>query len=95
MFYRQINYGDYNPTVHQPGFLKDKLNEVLPTHFITAKRRLELERRVLSEHAQTNQDEVEVYIYITFRDHFATSSLIKFDISFFLSIFVSAAAVVC
>ena len=56
----QVNYGDYNPAVHKPGFLRDKLGEVLPTHFITGKRRLELERRVLTEHAQTDPDENEV-----------------------------------
>ena len=57
----QINYGDHNPAVHQPGFLRDKLGELLPAHFITDKRRQELERRVLTEHAQTNKDEAEVH----------------------------------
>ncbi len=56
----QINYGDHNPAVHQPGFLRERLGELLPTHFITAKRRGELERRLLTEHAQTNKDEAEV-----------------------------------
>ena len=57
----QVNYGDHNPAVHKPGFLRDKLREVLPTHFITGRRRLELEGRVLTEHAQTDRDENEVY----------------------------------
>lgn len=47
-------------SVHRPGFLKERLKEVLPSRFITGKRRLELETKVLTEHAQTNQDEVEV-----------------------------------
>ena len=65
----QINYGDHNPSVHQTGFLRERLREVLPAHFITGKRRLELERRVLTEHAQTNQDEVEVVYTQCLRMH--------------------------
>ena len=70
----QINYGDHNPVVHQPGFLRDKLKEVLPAHFITSKKRLELERRVLTEHVQTNQDETEVCFHSIHAQKYQTSS---------------------
>ena len=53
--------------MHQPGFLRERLGELLPAHFITAKRRQELERRVLTEHAHTNKDEAEVKFHDCFK----------------------------
>ena len=44
-------YGDYNPDVHKPGFLKDKLQKVLPRSMVTSKRKVEFERRVLVKFA--------------------------------------------
>ena len=58
--------------MHQPGFLRERLGELLPAHFITAKRRQELERRLLTEHAHTNKDESEVKFHDCFKNNSMT-----------------------
>ena len=51
----QIAYGDHDPGVHRPGFLKEQLAEMLPAHMSSSKRRVEFERRVLLKHSEMSQ----------------------------------------
>lgn len=37
--------------MHKPGFLKDKLSQVLPPFMVASKRKVEFERRVLVKYA--------------------------------------------
>lgn len=60
--------------VHQAGFLKDRLEEVLPSYMATSRRRVEFERKILARYAEVSQmnvDEmqvgyvcVQVYIHV-------------------------------
>lgn len=51
----QITYGDYNEVVHGHSFLRDKLSQVLPSHMITSKRKLEYERKILAKYSEICQ----------------------------------------
>ena len=51
----QITYGDYNEALHGAGFLRDKLNKVLPSHMIASRRKLEYERKVLAKYSEICQ----------------------------------------
>ncbi len=51
----QITYGDYNEAVVGSGYIKDKLNKVLPSHMISSKKKVELERKVLAKYAEISQ----------------------------------------
>ena len=41
--------------VHGTGFLKDKLDKVLPGHMIASRRKLEYEKKVLAKYAEICQ----------------------------------------
>lgn len=51
----QIMFGDYNAEVHGAGFLKDKLTNLLPSHMISLRRKVEYERKVLAKYAEMSQ----------------------------------------
>ena len=52
----QVSYGDHAPMVHRNGFLQGQLGRVLPVAMATSRRRVEFERRVLTQHSQISQD---------------------------------------
>lgn len=41
--------------VHGPGFIRDKLNKVLPSHMTSSRRKMEYERKVLAKYAEISQ----------------------------------------
>ena len=51
----QVLYGDHVATVHHSGFLQDQLKEVLPVAMVKSRRRVEFERRVLTQHSVVSQ----------------------------------------
>ena len=52
----QLSYGDHVSSVHHSGFLQGKLEQVLPVSMATSRRRVEFERRVLTQHSRISQD---------------------------------------
>ena len=52
----QVSYGYHTPMVHRSGFLQVQLGQVLPVAMATSRRRVEFERRVLTQHSQVSQD---------------------------------------
>lgn len=54
----QLEYGDHNPDIHRLGFLKDKLEHILPASMVSSKRRVEYERKVLIQHSEMSQLQV-------------------------------------
>ena len=63
----QIMYGDYTEGVHGAGFLKDKLDNVLPSHMTSSRRKVEYERKVLARYAEMSQygfNNMKVYIQL-------------------------------
>eukprot|EP00731_Ephydatia_muelleri_P031926 Em0023g433a len=54
----QLEYGDHSPEIHRLGFLKDKLEHILPASMVSSKRRVEYERKVLVQHSEISQLQV-------------------------------------
>ena len=52
----QLSYGDHVSMVHHSGFLREKLGQVLPIAMATSRRRVEFERRVLTQHSKITQE---------------------------------------
>ena len=54
--YVQVLYGDHVPMVHHSGFLRGQLEQVLPVAMATSRRRVEFERRVLTQHSKVSNN---------------------------------------
>ena len=86
----QVSHGDYNAAVHRSGFLKDKLDQVLPGHMTTSKRRVEFERRVLFKYAEVSQLNVEdtQVPWMVFYQHNLRFQMMKYGLGMRLALIV-------
>lgn len=53
----QLEYGDFNPDIHNTKFMKDRLTTLLPAQLTKGKKRQQLERKLLAKYKFDKQRE--------------------------------------